>query len=306
MSSKTVLVTGSSGTIGTAFCEQLLSEKTDFIGIDQKPNQWNKSINQKTILADLRKTDWFEKIPVAPAIVVHLAAHPFVFASVENPQLAVDNTVMVLNVLEYCRQKKVSQLIFASSREVYGNNGPKICKETDVRIEHSESPYAASKIAGEAFVTAYQKCFGIDFVIVRFSNVYGRFDITNRLIPLVISKNKKNEDIIVFGEQKELPFTFIDDTALGLWRVLKKFDQVKNQSVNIASSKTTKIVDVVRLLQTQMKTTNKIHIESPRIGEVIRFQADVSKAQRLLGFEAKTSIQEGIRKTILWYNKNVP
>ena len=63
-------------------------------------------------------------------------------------------------------------------------------------------------------------------------------------------------------------------------------------------------MDVVHLLQTQMKATNKIYFEDSRIGEVIRFCADVSKAQHLLGFEAKTNIHEGIRKTILWYNKN--
>lgn len=301
---KTILVTGSSGMIGTALCERLLKDGFEVIGVDIVSNRWSKAVNQKTVLADLRKPDALNFITAKPDFFIHLAANAYVFNSVQNPTLAFDNVLMTLNCLEFCRQKKITRFLFASSREVYGNSPKKSLAEKNVDLTAIESPYAASKISGESFAVAYHFSYGINYHIFRFSNVYGRFDDSERLIPLLIRQNKKKEPITVFGEKKELPFTYLDDTVDAVMRSIERFDQTPNQCFSIASSKSTKIVDVMRLIAQKMGVSPKIVLGKPRTGEVIRFSADVSKAKKLLGFIAKTPIEKGLDATLEWYQKN--
>lgn len=301
---QTVLVTGSSGMIGTALCERLLKEGFDVCGIDIKPNAWSKTVNAKTILVDLRNPRELKKIKAVPGLVVHLAANPFVFPSVENPPISFDNVSMTLNLLEYCRTNQVSRFVFASSREVYGNNSRFVRKEDDVSLLRCESPYAASKMAGEAFVDAYHRCFGIDYLILRFSNVYGRFDQSERLIPILYKKNRLNQNITIFGENKELPFTYLDDCIDGIMLGLQQFEKAKNQAFNIAHDTPRKIVDAARIMQSLMKSSNQLVMQSSRIGEVTRFCADISKAKKTLGFSPQTGLEEGLAKTIAWYKQN--
>lgn len=304
-STEKIVVSGSSGMIGTAFCEKLLEKKVSFVGIDQKPNAWNSAVQEKTILTDLRQEKNLEQVPVPASAFIHFAANPYVFPSVQNPALAIDNINMTLNCLEFCRKNKINRFIFASSREVYGNAPEKKHAEKDLSVEQTESPYAASKIAGEAFIHAYQKCFGIDFVILRFSNVYGRYDNSERLIPQVIRRCRKNEPITLFGEKKELPFTYLDDTVEGTWSAFKQFETAKNNVFNIASPQSIKIRTVIETIQKNLHSDSPITVAKSLPGEVVQFKADTSKAQSLLGFSAKTDIQQGLQKTLAWYQKNI-
>lgn len=298
-----IIVSGSSGTIGTALCERLLEEGHSVTGIDIVPNAWNSSIQKITRIADLRKplalknerTDFF----------VHLAANPFVFPSVEKPDLAFDNVLMTLNTLEFSRKERIANFLFASSREIYGNNGESLHKESDFVLESTESPYAASKVAGEAFVHSYHNCFALDFEIFRFSNVYGRYDASNRLIPIVLRNIKQNKPITVFGARKELPFTFLDDTIEGILAGIQRFETAKNQCYNIANPNSVTILSVVKMLNEKLHATVPIVISETRKGEVERFFVDTSKAKKMLGFEAKIGIEEGLQKTVDWYNKVV-
>ncbi|MFH0955537.1 MAG: NAD(P)-dependent oxidoreductase [Candidatus Micrarchaeota archaeon] len=301
---KTVLVTGSSGMIGTALCERLISEGFEVIGVDRVSNRWSQAVDQKTVLADLRKPDALEKISKKPDFFIHLAANAYVFNSVQNPQLAIDNILMTLNCLEFCRKKKISRFLFSSSREVYGNNSKQPSSEADVDISGTESPYAASKVSAESFISSYHFSFGIDYQIIRFSNVYGRYDDSDRLIPLLIRLNKKKEAITIFGKEKELPFTFLDDAVEAVILLIQKFEFAKNRSFNIAPEKPTRLLKVAELLAQKMGVKPKLVLARPRTGEVIRFSADVSKAKKLLGFVAQTPIERGLDQTLEWYSQN--
>ncbi len=148
---KKILVTGSSGTIGTRLCEVLLTKGYDVYGVDVRQNKWNKNLVSITTLADLRSTEAIEKIPKDVDMVIHLAANARVYDLVVEPDLAFDNVKTVYNVLEFCRKNNVKRILFSSSREVYGNSDKINCKESDARIENCESPYSASKIAGRGF-----------------------------------------------------------------------------------------------------------------------------------------------------------
>lgn len=301
---KKILVTGSSGTIGTRLCEKLLEENYETIGVDLKPNKWNNRINELTIVGDLRDKRTLENLPKDVDLVIHLAANARVYNLVVDPSLARDNFEILFNILEFCRKNNIKRFIFASSREVYGNTKQIVHTENEAYVRNCESPYTASKIGGEALVHAYNQCYNFNFVIVRFSNVYGMYDDSDRLVPLFIKLTKENKDLIVYGKEKLLDFTYIDDTVSGVLKCIEKFDQVKNEVFNLASGKGVSIIEVAQLIQKYLNNKSKITIKENRTGEVVKFIADISKTKEKLGYEPKIMIDSGIEKTVKWYKIN--
>ena len=300
-----ILVTGSSGTIGTALCETLMEKGYEIVGIDIKQNEWSEKVDRITIISDLRDRNCFSKLPDDFDMIIHLAANARVYNLVVNPSLARDNFEILFNILEFSRLKNIDRFIFASSREVYGNSDKVFHNEEEAYVRNCESPYTASKIGGEALVHAYQQCYGINFIIIRFSNVYGMYDDSDRVIPLFIKLAKENRDLVVYGKEKLLDFTYIDDAISGVLKCIENFDQVKNDVFNIASGKAISIVELAQLIRKYMHSKSKIVIKESRTGEVMKFIADISKAREKLGYEPKTTIDEGIKKSIKWYVKGV-
>ena len=305
MTIKKILVTGSSGTIGTRLCEKLLEENYEIVGVDLKSNRWNERLNESTIIGDLRNKQTLENLPKDIDLVIHLAANARVYNLVIDPGLARDNFEILFNTIEFCRKNDIKRFIFASSREVYGNSKQIVHSENDVYVRNCESPYTASKIGGEALVHAYHRCYGINFIIIRFSNVYGMYDDSDRVIPLFIKLTKENKGLVVYDGEKMLDFTYIDDAISGILKCMENFDQVKNDVFNIASGEALSFIEVAQLIQQYMDNKNKIAIKENRTGEVVKFIADISKAKKKLGYEPKTTITGGIEKSIKWYMKRV-
>jgi len=303
---KKILVTGSSGTIGTRLSETLLKEGFDIVGVDKEPNTWNEEVQRKTIILDLRdKERVLRELPKDVDAVVHLAANARVYNLVIDPSLARDNFETVFNVLEFARQNSIKRFMFSSSREVYGNSEKIIHAEDDVHIDYCESPYTASKIGGEALVQSYRQCYGMETIIFRFSNVYGMYDQSDRVIPLFIKLCTEGKDLVVYGKEKLLDYTYIDDCVSGVVAALKEFLSINGQVYNIAYGKGTSIVDVAQLIQKRMQSKGEVRIEENRTGEVVRYIADVSKAKQSFGYEPKVPIEEGVNKTVDWYLKHL-
>ncbi len=303
MQIKKILVTGSSGTIGTRLCEKLLENGYEVVGVDYKLNGWSEKINCTKIKVDLRnKEDVLNKLPKDVDLIIHLAANARVYNLVVDPSLARDNFEMLFNVLEFTRINNIKRFMFSSSREVYGNSDKVIHKEDEAYVKNCESPYTASKIGGEALVHSYQQCYGINFIIFRFSNVYGMYDCSDRVVPLFIKRCKEGKDLIIFGKEKLLDFTYIDDTIAGILQCIKNFNEIKNEVFNLAYGQGTSILEVAQLIKELLKTNNKIEIRENRTGEVIKYIADISKAKEKIGYNPQTTIAEGVRKSIDWYN----
>ncbi|RLI97010.1 MAG: nucleoside-diphosphate sugar epimerase [Candidatus Aenigmatarchaeota archaeon] len=298
-----ILVTGSSGTIGTRLCERLLESGYEVVGMDIKPNEWNPEINKLTKVADMRDSDAFRGLPGDIGMVIHLAANAMVHPSVIDPTLAMDNMVTVFNALEYARTSGIKQFVFASSREVYGNSGKIKHKEEDAHIDMAESPYTATKLAGEAFVRAYGNCYDMDFVIIRFSNVYGMYDNSHRLIPSSIRRASRGEDLIVYGKEKLLDFTYIDDSVDGVMKAIEAIRTAGNETYNIAAGKASTIVEVVEMINEKLGGKSKVIVKESRTGEVIKYEADISKAKERLGYDPKVGLDEGITRSIEWFRQ---
>lgn len=299
-----ILITGSSGTIGTRLMERFLEAGHDVIGLDYVRNIWNKSLNERTLDVDLRDMDAvLASVPEGIEIVIHLAANARVYDLVLEPDLARDNMLTVYNALELARRKNIPRVCFSSSREVYGNSDKAIHNEEESYVKNCESPYTASKIAGEALVHSYHQCYGIDFVIYRFSNVYGMYDNSDRVVPLFFRKLVKNEPITVFGKDKLLDFTYIDDTVTGIMASVDRFDKVKNRVFNLAYGEGTSILHVAERLKELLGSTSEITIGESRTGEVIKFIADIARAKEALDYNPQVSFDEGIKRSIEWYQE---
>ncbi|HKM77113.1 MAG TPA: NAD-dependent epimerase/dehydratase family protein [Candidatus Bathyarchaeia archaeon] len=297
-----ILVTGSSGMIGTRLCEELLARNYHVTGFDLKPNRWISKVNERTVIGDLRDPSSLGAMSGNWDVVVHLAGNARVYELVVNPVLARESLQMVMNVLEFMRLRKLPKIIYASSREVYGNRYRIRCSENaSAHVEDCESPYAASKLGGEAMIHAYHHCYGLNYIILRFSNVYGRYDNSDRVIPLFIKLARGNKEAVIYGKRKLLDFTYIDDAVEGIIKAIERFERAGNDVFNIASGEAVSLVHVARLIKKYMPANNNIIMADNRTGEVVRFAADITKAKRKLAYKPKTGIELGIQKTIKWY-----
>lgn len=302
-----ILVTGSSGTIGTRLCEKLLERGFDVVGADWEPCKWNEDVEALRIDIDLRKPEQFSKLPTDAEMIIHLAANARVYELVENPDRAMDNFLDTFNVLEFARKNGIKKMMFASSRETYGNirlpDGQKYA-EDKAHFMTCESPYTASKIGGEALFEAYKRCYGIDVIIWRFSNVYGMYDDTIRVVPLFFRQAKAGETMHVFGEEKCLDFTYIDDCVAGVMLGIEKWESAKNDTYNLAYGEGSTILQLAELMKTLLGSDSPIEIGTARTGEVTHYIADISKARTKLGYEPETPFEEGVRKSVEWYSKH--
>jgi len=301
-----ILVTGSSGTVGTHLCERLLEEGHDVVGADWKENKWSSKVQQVTVNVDLRdKEKSLKVLPKDVDVVIHLAANARVYDLVVDPQLAFDNFQTLFTSLEFARLNNIKKFMFSSSREVYGNSEKAVHHEDEARIKNCESAYTASKIGGEALIHAYQQCYGIDFVIFRYSNVYGRYDVSDRVIPIFIRQCFDGQDLTVFGKEKFLDFTYIEDAINGTINLLENFDGVKNEVYNLATGHGSSLTELAEIVQKIVGSNNRVLLEESRTGEVVKYVADISKIQKVTDYSPKTILKEGVVAAVEWYEKNV-
>lgn len=302
-----ILVTGSSGTIGTRLCEKLLEAGHTVVGADWEVCQWKKEVEDLRIDIDLRDKDQFHKLPTDVELIIHLAANARVYELVENPDRAMDNFIDTFNMLEFARKNNVKKFMFASSRETYGNihlpEGQKYA-EDKAHFMTCESPYTASKIGGEALCEAYKRCYGIETIIWRFSNVYGMYDNSVRVVPLYFRQAKAGEQMKVFGKDKCLDFTYIDDCVAGIMLGIEKWEAAKNDTYNLAYGQGTTILHLAERMKELMNSNSELEIGTARTGEVTHYIADISKAQRVLGYNPQTPFDRGIEKSVEWYTAN--
>lgn len=299
-----VLITGSSGQIGTNVGLALLARGDEVLGLDRRKNTWTSEI--PTTLVDLCQVRPGElPAPGRFDVVLHLGAHAKVFELVERPKRAMENMVITFNVLEYCR-KTETPIIFGSSREVYGDITRHVTEEAEADFVVAESPYSASKIAAEAYIYSYAECYALPCLVFRFSNVYGRYDCDlermERVIPLFIRKIAADEPITVFGPEKVLDFTYVDDCASG---VLKGIDalvsrRITRETINLAFGQGSTLIDLVNLISLALGRKPRLTLEPARAGEVTRYVADLTKARQLLGYKPTTPLTGGVPLAIEW------
>ena len=301
-----VLITGSSGQIGSNLAEALIAAGHEPVGIDVRANGWTDAF--ETLILDLLSPDGSVMDDLAGRgfdCVVHLAAHAKVFELVEKPAKALENVEMLFTALEFARRIK-APFVFGSSREVYGDIMHQMTEEHHADFVVAESPYSASKIAGEAFVYSYSRCYGLPHLVFRFSNVYGRYDNDidrlERVVPLFIKKIADGEPLTIYGPEKVLDFTYVADCVSGIVAGIEKLvsGAVTDETINLAFGRGQSLLALVDIISKTLGAKAKVTQKPTRPGEVTRYVADISKAKRLLGYSPTTSLDVGVPKEIEW------
>jgi len=299
-----ILVTGSSGQIGTNVGLAAMARGDRVVGIDRRENTWTTDI--ETVRGDLTETDPGSLLGTDRFdVVLQFAANAKVYELVEHPERAMDNIKMLFNVLDYCRRSK-TPIIFASSREVYGDIHRHVTDEASADFVVAESPYSASKIAGEAMIYSYAQCYALPFLVFRFSNVYGRYDNDidrlERVIPLFIDRIARDQPITVYGREKVLDFTYVDDCVAGIMAGMDALIErrVTGQTINLAHGQGSTLVDVVNIVALSLGKKPDVTYEPSRVGEVTRYVADITKAREMLGYRPQVPLSSGLIKAVEW------
>ena len=318
---KTYLITGGAGFIGSSLSEELIKQGNKVIAIDNFCDFYNPKIkednikklleneNFKLYRKDIRDTQAIKEIfnKNNIDIVMHLAAMAGVRPSIENPVLYQEvNCMGTQNILEEMKEHNVKNLVMASSSSVYGN-----CKEVpfreDMVVYFAISPYAATKKANEVMTHVYHKLFDMNVIMLRFFTVYGpkqRPDLAiNKFTRLMLN----NEEIPMFGDgTTSRDYTYIEDIVDGIIKSCNYVLENKNvyEILNLGNSSPTSLKEMINTIAKVLGVEPKIKQLPMQPGDVDRTFADVSKAKKLIGYEPKTSFEEGIENFVKWYLVN--
>lgn len=288
-----ILLTGSAGFIGSALSVSLEKQGIEVIPFDLKDNP----VNDTRAFANVK-----EKIKGADG-VIHLAAVSRVKLAYENPLECINTNVGgTINVLEAIRQAhgKRPWMIFASSREVFGESRPLPATEETPR--HPMNVYGIAKIAGEDLCKIFSKDYGLKTRVLRFSNVYTSVnDQLDRVIPKFILQAARNEDITVNGTGQEIfDFTYIYDTVqgiLGCLQEIQRSEQLYNDFI-LATGRPTSLKELAEIIIKAVGSASKIKYSEGRSYDVNKFYADPAKAKQLLGFNPSMTLENGIKAVV--------
>lgn len=233
--------------------------------------------------------------------MVHLAASTGVPTSVENPRLdCMANVVGTLNALEAARSAGVRRFVFASSGAPAGEVEPPIHEEI---VPKPVSPYGASKLAGEAYCSAYARTFGVETVALRFGNVYGpRSGHKSSVVARFFREALAGRPLEVYGDGSQTrDFVFVGDLVEAILLASRTPD-VGGEVFQIATARETSVGEVASAVTAALRDAGRpvpelVHA-SPRVGDVQRNYSDTTKARERLGWQAKTDLEAGLRATL--------
>lgn len=325
ITNSTVLVTGGAGFIGSNLCELLLKQDNKVICLDNFSTGFRENINDflshsnfSLIEGDIRDYQTCQRAVDQVDFVLHQAALGSVPRSINDPMTTTEvNISGFVNMLHAAYEAKVKRFVYASSSSVYGdsNDLPKL----ENKIGNPLSPYAVSKLTNEIFAKNFSELYGIETIGLRYFNVYGKRQNPNgpyaALIPNFILKLYNHQQPVINGDGTySRDFTFIENVlqanqlaALTPRNQIAGEKQFLAEVFNIACGGSTTVNEILKSLYKEcIKYDSNIESIKPiygkvRKGDVPHSQADVMKAEKLLGFNPEYDIDTGIEKTCQWY-----
>jgi len=315
---RNVLVTGGAGFIGSHLVARLLGEGGwRVVVVDDFNDFYEPALKRRNVApyegrddfrlheADIRDRAAVEEVFEATRfdVIVHLAARAGVRPSLAEPVLYTETNINgTVNLLEAARARGVRQFVFGSSSSVYGEN-EKVPFAEDDPVFKPISPYAATKAAGELLCHTYSHLFGLRCVCLRFFTVYGarqRPDLAIHKFARLISAGKP---IPVFGDgTTRRDYTYVDDIISGV-RAAMDYEASDYEVFNLGESRTVSLSELIALLERELGSKAVVDRQPAQPGDVPQTFADISKARRLLGYDPRTPIEEGIRRFVEWFGE---
>lgn len=313
------MVTGSAGFIGSHVVDKLLGAGKRVVGVDNFDPFYDPAIKRRNMEhnrnhdgfvfynADIRDKkqmgevfEDFEENEVGT--VIHLAARAGVRPSIDDPLLYADvNINGTMNLMELCKEREVENFVFGSSSSVYGINEKIPFSEADV-VDRSISPYAASKKACELFCYTYHHLYDIHIACLRFFTVYGPRQRPEMAIHKFTRLIDHGKEIEMYGDgASRRDYTYISDIVDGIIATLdKKFDY---EVINLGNSSVVELRYLIRLIEENLGKEARIKRLPDQPGDVPVTYADISKAKKLLGYNPRVGIEEGVGRFVEWYRE---
>jgi nucleoside-diphosphate-sugar epimerase len=317
MTTMSVLVTGGSGFIGSHLVDALLRKGAEVRVLDNLAT--GKRANLAHILECRGSQDKFsfvegditDRAAVQEAItgvdyVLHQAALPSVQRSVEDPLTAnLVNVAGTLNVLMAARETGVKRVVYASSSSVYGDSSQ--LPKAEHMATNPLSPYAVSKLAAEAYCRAFTRVYGLETIALRYFNVFGPRQDPNSLyaavLPRFIEALLGQKRPVIYGDgTQSRDFTYIENVVRANVLALDAAG-VAGEAFNIACGKSVDLKTVLQLLTEFSGQPVEPEYQAPRAGDVKHSLADLSKAERLLGYRPVVPFRDGLRRTFDYFRQ---
>jgi UDP-glucuronate 4-epimerase len=322
---KRILLTGGAGFIGSHLAEALLRKHARLSIVDNLDEFYSPAW-KKANLESIRKIgpfDFFDQdicaldrvretvASVRPEVIIHLAARAGVRPSIEKPRLYEQvNVAGTVNLLELCRKFQVSRLIFGSSSSVYGASSRAPFSEEQSGLQPI-SPYAATKLAGELFCYTYAHLYKLPVMVLRFFTVYGPRQRPDLAIHKFVARMEAGKPLPIFGDgETGRDYTYVDDIVAGVLGALDyhfpSTDGAPFEICNLGNSHPVKLSELVRMLERATGKKAIVQREAAQQGDVPLTWADISKAEKLLGYRPQTTLEEGLKKFVAWYRAADP
>lgn len=299
------VVTGGAGFIGSNIAKLLMDEGHDVTVVDNLSTGYRGNLEElsavELIEGDIRDASLVSRAIAGADVVFHLAASVGNTRSIENPVADSEiNVIGTLNVLEAVRQAGVRKLVYSSSAAIFGE-----LKHLPIREDHPaepDTPYGVSKLAGEKQCLAYAKLHGLEAICLRYFNVYGvnqRYDAYGNVIPIFAHRLLHGQPLIVYGDGEQTrDFVNVRDVARA--NLLAARANGISGAFNIASGEVLTVNHLVELLLQMSGIQPEIVHEAPRKGDVRHSRADISLAQKTLGYQPRAGISDGLTEYISW------
>ncbi len=320
---KTWLITGCAGFIGSNLLETLLGLKQKVIGLDNFATGHQRNLDEvkqqvgddlwsnfKFIQGDIRNLEDCQAAVTGCDYILHQAALGSVPRSIADPLLTNSaNITGFLNMLVAAKEAKVATFVYAASSSTYGDH-PGLPKVEDT-IGKPLSPYAVTKYVNELYADVFQKNYGLNSTGLRYFNVFGKRQDPDGAYAAVIPKWTAamiaNEDVYINGDgETSRDFCFIENAVQANILAATASQEAKNQVYNVALGDRTSLNELFSSLATTLTENEISYLKQPvyrdfRAGDVRHSQADISKAQSLLGYQPEFKISQGIVKAMPWY-----
>jgi UDP-glucose 4-epimerase len=301
---KSYLITGGCGFIGVNLIPRLIDQGARVRVLDNLSLGRREDVEPLGVelqVGDIRDPAAVAKACEGIDTVVHLAAHTRVVESLSDPQLNFEiNAIGTLNVLQACRAAGILKMIFASTGgAILGEQEPPVHENM---VPRPISPYGASKLVGEAYCSAYTGAYGLKTVALRFSNVYGPYSYHKGSVVAQFFRNLlRGERIVIYGDGEQTrDFLYVADLVEAI--LLADKIEPAGEVFQIASGRETSVRSLVDAMKAMLADRKfDLRFEPARPGEILRNYASIEKARRVLGFDPKTQLNDGLRKTWQWF-----
>ena len=306
-----VLITGGAGFIGSHLAEQLRSAGDEPVALDNLSSGRRENLppDVKLIEADVLDEELFRVVADGRFdAIVHLAGQTMVNASLADPIFdARQNILGTLQVLEAARRGGVRRIVFASTAASYGDVPESELPILETRSLAPLSFYGLSKVAAERYLAMYRATFGLDYVVLRFANVYGERQGEGGeggVISIFARAIAAGEDIAVFGDGGQTrDFVYAGDIAAGIRAAL--LTASPNTAYNLSTATQTSLREIINILSHVAGRTIVPHYEPARAGDIYKSALANGRARQGLNWEPKVTLEEGMRRTYAYFQEKL-